>query len=1029
MPTSDCSPEEIKGLLHGLELQRTELEAQNRRLQQYRDRYVDLYDSAPVGYATLDEDGYVQEINLTGARLLGAERDSLTGYPLAEFVAKEDQKAFLDHARRCLHGQCEVTSELTLVARGGRSFTAQLRSVPAKSAEGDTHCRTAIIDITERKQMEETIRQSQAFLQTVIDSIPDPMLVIDRDHRTVLANRAAREMAGEIDPVSRCLTCYWLAHQRDLPCAGQNECPLQRVVEERAPTTVIHTRQGTGGAESFIEVLAAPILNEAGEVAHIIETRRDITRRQREVEALRQSEERLRLVLQAASTGWWEWDLTNDILLADERCKALFGLPPAAESSREVLFQHVHPDDHLLVQKGLEDALAKPGDYRSEFRVIWPDGSVHWLLGKGRSIHESSPQRVRLMGVATDITERKHAEEQVGLLSRFPEENPHPVLRILRDGTLAYANRASTLLLKTWGCQPGQSVPKDWRARVAASFDSGTVGQVEATCDGRTLLCVLAPVIGAGYVNVYGNDITERKQAEAALCESEARFRTMADATPIMVWQSGADKRCDYFNKGWLEFTGRTMEQELGNGWATGVHPDDLQSCLDTYNCAFDRREPFTMEYRLRHHSGEHRWILDRGVPRFSPDEAFLGYIGGCIDIEDRKCAEEELKAARESAECAKGAAEHANRAKDHFLAVLSHELRTPLTPVLMGVSMLQDRPDIDPGIHETLEMVRRNVEMEAQLIDDLLDVTRIARGKVELSRSTVELCTVINRAVEVCKPDIDARGLRFSVDLGPAAPYWVEADISRLQQVFWNLLNNAIKFTPHGGRLEVRFQPDAGSVVVEVKDNGIGIEAEALPRIFDAFEQAERSITRRFGGLGLGLAISKALVEMHGGTISVHSEGHDKGATFRIRLPLTAPAGQPEMPAPLMPPMRAVRSLHILLVEDHGVTTKMMRMILTAEGHTVETAGDVATALELAGQQAFDLLVSDLGLPDGSGHDLMRRLRERGYRLSGIALTGYGQEEDIRRSREAGFAVHLTKPASRERLVEAIASVTAGSR
>jgi two-component system CheB/CheR fusion protein len=790
VPTSDCSLEEIKGLLHGLELQRTELEAQNRRLEQYRDRYVDLYDSAPVGYATLDEDGYVQEINLTGAGLLGAERDSLTGYPLAEFVVKEDQKAFLDHVGQCLHGQHEVTSELTLVARGGRCFTAQLRSVPAKNAGGDTHCRTAIIDITERRQMEETIRQSQAFLQTIIDSIPDPMLVIDRDHRTVLANRAAREMAGGIDPVSRCLTCYWLAHQRDLPCAGQNECPLQRVVEERAPATVIHTRQGISGEETFIEVLAAPIMNAAGEVAHIIETRRDITKRQREVEALRQSEERLRLVLRASDTGWWEWDLTSGVLMADERCKALLGLPPAAESSRETLFQRVHPDDHLLVQRGLDDARAKPGDYESEFRVVWPDGSVHWLLGKGRSIHEGAPERVRLMGVVTDITDRKKADKAL---------------------------------------------------------------------------------------------------------------------------------------------------------------------------------------------------------------------------------------------ETAKGAAEHANRTKDHFLAVLSHELRTPLTPVLMGVSMLQDRPDIDPGIHETLEMVRRNVEMEAKLIDDLLDVTRIARGKVELTRRTVELCTVINRAVEVCKPDIEARGLHFSVDLGPAAPYWVEADISRLQQVFWNLLNNAIKFTPHGGRLEVRCRPDAGSVIVEVKDNGIGIEAEALPRIFDAFEQAERSITRRFGGLGLGLAISKALVEMHGGTISVHSEGRDTGATFRIRLPLTAPAGQPEMPAPLAPPVRALRSLHILLVEDHGVTTKMMRMILTAEGHTVETAGDVATALELAGRQAFDLLVSDLGLPDGSGHDLMRQLRERGHKLSGIALTGYGQEEDIRRSREAGFAVHLTKPASRERLVEAITSVTAG--
>ena len=394
---------------------------------------------------------------------------------------------------------------------------------------------------------------------------------------------------------------------------------------------------------------------------------------------------------------------------------------------------------------------------------------------------------------------------------------------------------------------------------------------------------------------------------------------------------------------------------------------------------------------------------------------------GIAMDITDRKRAEEEVEAA------AKAAAEQANRAKDHFLAVLSHELRTPLTPVVMGVSMLQDRADLDPAVRETLEMVRRNVEMEARLIDDLLDVSRIARERSNCSRSPVELCTVIQRAVEVCKPDIEAGRLNFGVDLGPAAPYWVEADVPRLQQVFWNLLKNAIKFTPHGGCVGIRCRPDEEHVVVEVNDSGIGIEPEALPRIFNAFEQAERSITRQFGGLGLGLAISKALVEMHGGTIEAHSEGRGKGATFRIRLPLTAPAGQPERRRAAAPRNCAVRPLQILLVEDHGVTAKMMRMVLTADGHTVETAGDVATALELAGQQAFDLLVSDLGLPDGSGHDLMRQLRQRGHKFPGIALSGYGQEEDIQRSREAGFAAHLTKPASREAVVEAVAFVASG--
>jgi two-component system CheB/CheR fusion protein len=311
-------------------------------------------------------------------------------------------------------------------------------------------------------------------------------------------------------------------------------------------------------------------------------------------------------------------------------------------------------------------------------------------------------------------------------------------------------------------------------------------------------------------------------------------------------------------------------------------------------------------------------------------------------------------------------------------------------------------------------------------LIDDLLDMTRIARGKIELQKQHIELCRIIGHAVDVCRPDIEGRELEFGVDLGPTAPYWIEADPGRLQQVFWNLLKNAIKFTPRGGCVGVRCRPDnQGHVIAEVNDSGIGIEPEALPRLFDAFEQAERSITRRFGGLGLGLTISKALVEMHGGRIEAHSEGKGKGASFRVRLPLTMLARQPVTAPPAAHPQHAVRPLRILLVEDHGVTAKIMKMMLALDGHTIETAGDVSTALEMASQKDFDLLMSDLGLPDGSGYDLIRQLRQRGRRFPAIALSGYGQEEDIRRSHEAGFAAHLIKPASREAVVEAIAAAT----
>jgi PAS domain S-box-containing protein len=769
--------------------------------------------------------------------------------------------------------------------------------------------------------MEETIRHSQAFLETVIDSIPDPMLVIDRDHRTVLANRAAREMAGEADPVSRCLTCYWLAHQRELPCAGQNECPLQRVVENHAPATVMHTRRNIRGEETFIEVVAAPIMNEAGEVAHILETRRDISERQRMIEALRASEERLRLALEASDTASWEWDLISDILTTDARCKAFFGLPPTIDPSRALLFERIHPEDRQFIANQLAECRARPGDYENEFRVVWSDGSVHWLHSRGRSIHDADRQTVRLIGVTTDITPRKAMEE--------------------------------------------------------------------------------------------------------SLRKSERRFAAFMRHLPAAAWIKDLEGRYVYVNQEAERIFSTTLIELLGKTDAGVFPPETARQFRENDRRALSEGGFVQTLEVLRQADGQdHHSLVSKFALSGNGEPGFIAGIA--FDITDQKRAEEELRVARISAEQAKAAAEQANRAKDHFLAVLSHELRTPLMPVVMGVSMLQDRPDIAPDMHETLEMVRRNVEMEAQLIDDLLDVSRIAQGKIELTRRPVKLCTVIQRAVEVCRPDIETRRVHFDVDMGPAMPYWVEADIARLQQVFWNLLKNAIKFTPHGGRVGIRCRPNEKYVVAEVNDSGIGIEPEALPLIFNAFEQSERSITQRFGGLGLGLAICKTLVELHGGTIEAHSEGRDRGATFRVRLPLTAPAGQTEKPAPSRVPIRAVRSLHILLVEDHPVTLQMMQKALIAEGHTIESASDVATALELADQHHFDLLVSDLGLPDGDGHDLMRELRRRGFGFPGIALSGYGQAEDIRRSFEMGFSNHLTKPVSREAVIEAIASVIA---
>ena len=545
----------------------------------------------------------------------------------------------------------------------------------------------------------------------------------------------------------------------------------------------------------------------------------------------------------------------------------------------------------------------------------------------GRLYHQTIhflPETGRIRTYGLDVTEQRRADEAL----RASEQRFRSFVEATTQVVWTTNPRGEVdMAIPAWQAYTGQSAeqargfgwmdairPED-RDRVVAAwqkaFDTQGLYEVEYLLrihDGswRNVRARGVPVRNPdGSVREYVGvciDVTARKQAEEALRASEQRFRTMADAIPQLAWVARADGWIVWYNRRWYEYTGTTPEQMEGWGWQCVHDPQALPAVLERWKGCIQSGEPFDMIFPMRGADGTFRPFLTRVMPLKDEQGRVMQWFGTNTDISAQKAVEEELVAAKASAENAKAVAELANRAKDHFLAVLSHELRTPLTPVVMGVSMLQDRPDLAADVRNTLEMVRRNVEMEARLIDDLLDVMRIARGKIELRRSTVELCKVIHQAVEVCRPDIEARELHFDVDLGPAAPYWVEADVARLQQVFWNLLKNAIKFTPRGGCVGVRCRPEAGQVVVEVNDSGIGIDAAALPRIFNAFEQAERSITRQFGGLGLGLTISKALVEMHGGTIEVASEGRNKGATFRVRLPLTAPAGQPEAPAPAAP-------------------------------------------------------------------------------------------------------------------------------
>jgi signal transduction histidine kinase/ActR/RegA family two-component response regulator len=368
-----------------------------------------------------------------------------------------------------------------------------------------------------------------------------------------------------------------------------------------------------------------------------------------------------------------------------------------------------------------------------------------------------------------------------------------------------------------------------------------------------------------------------------------------------------------------------------------------------------------------------------------------------------------------------------ANAAKDQFLALLSHELRNPLTPVIAMVGELEASASQSPQTRQALEVIRRNVELEARLIDDLLDVTRIAKGKLQLTFETVCVHQILQRAHEICLEEINARKQKVEFNLR-AQRSFVSGDPARLQQIFWNVIKNSVKFTPEGGQIRIETtNPSAETIEIAIIDAGIGIEKEKLDRVFNAFEQGQSSITRRFGGLGLGLAISKAMVDAHDGAIHVQSGGKDQGSTFTVRLKtVPAPAlSDNERPAPR--PSSPGKSgngeqplTRVLVVDDHRDTCIGMKMMLERRGYQITLAYSADQAVEKAGEESFDLLISDIGLPDRSGYELMRELRaSKGLR--GIALSGFGMEDDVKRAREAGFSEHLTKPINFDRLEEAI--------
>ena len=658
--------------------------------------------------------------------------------------------------------------ELYGLRKNGSEFSAEIKTRRRKGA-----VMVSNDNITERKRAEEQFR-------LVVEGAPTGMIMVNQAGLIMLVN-------AQIEKVFGYDRSELLGQSVDLLVPGRfrGQHPGHREGFFAAPS---QRAMGGGrelyglrkdGSEFPLEIGLNPITTADGVMvmASII----DITERKQTEKSLRQSRESLELAHHIAKLGTFELNFQSGMNSWAPELEAMYGLTPGSFGGTKLEWERlVHPDDLPQVLKRVEEGFSK-GRAEGDWRVIWPDGSIHWLSGRWRVFKDEFGMPLRMIGV--------------------------------------------------------------------------------------------------------NKDISERKRGEMALRESEARFRTMADTAPVLIWISDTTKLCTWFNKPWLDFTGRTMEQEIGNGWAEGVHQEDFERCLSIYSTSFDSRQPFTMEYRLRRHDGDYRWFLDNGIPRFSETHEFVGYIGTCIDITERKRAEKEFQTLNEELErrVVARTAEHAavNAELEAFSYSVSHDLRAPLRSMEgFSQALLEDYSDIldDQGKNYLHRIASACIRL-AHLIDELLELSRVSRS--EMHRAPVNLSTMAQVIAKELQETDSHRHVEFLIKEGLV----VHGDSRLIRSMMENLIGNAWKYTSKHPRAHIEVgstSPGDGRVVYFVKDDGAGFEMEYVNKLFGAFQRLHDA--NEFPGTGVGLATVQRIIHRHGGT--VWAEGRpEEGATFYFTL------------------------------------------------------------------------------------------------------------------------------------------------
>ncbi|MBH8575841.1 PAS domain S-box protein [Nostocaceae cyanobacterium CENA369] len=911
-------------------------------------------------------------------------------------------------------------------------------------------------DITDRKRAEAALQESEKRFRQMAQTIQDVFWITDFDRQQVLYVSPAYENIWG----SSCESLYrnfgqWIESihpdDRELVRSAANQCI------ENGNLSIEYRVVRPDGAVRWVRDRGYILQNEPGQTRRIAGIAEDITERKHIEAALQTSTTILNAIEQTSPTLIYVKDREGRILMANPATIQSIGKPETEILGKTDIEFHINraeaeqivENDRLIMQTGQLQVFEEILEVASGRRTYLSTKSPY---------RDSQGNIIGLIGIAFDITARKQAQQElqqtIQTLSTLIAASPLPIIVIKFNMIVQLWNPAAERLFGWSEAEVlGQVIPiipeekqeecRQVRAAVAKGEIFAGVETYRRKRDGsRVFVSISAAPLYDESSNINAivlifQDVTAQKAAEATLRQSEERYRYLAESIPQLVWTANAEGMLTDVNQRWLEYTGLTLAQAQTAGWQAIVHPDDLPTLSQNWVAAQQAGTNYRAEGRMRRADGAYRWHLHQAVALKNAQGQLIKWFGTATDIENQKQLEQQRQRLLEQEQLARAEAETANRIKDEFLAVLSHELRSPLNPILGWTSLLLNgRLDAQKTTY-ALKTIERNAKLQVQLIEDLLDVSRILRGKLSLNMIPVNLASTIAAAKETVQLAAQTKSIEIQTVIEPNIGQ-VLGDCARLQQVIWNLLSNAVKFTPAGGRVQVRLsvvnsQPSRATdnyAQIQVSDTGKGIHPNFLPHVFEYFRQEDGATTRKFGGLGLGLAIVRHLVELHNGTVRADSPGEGQGATFTVKLPLLKPdktikdEDNSSLPTFDTSPLAGIR---VLVVDDDADTRDLIAFILEQAGGSVIKAVSAMEALEAIVQIKPDVLVSDIGMPEIDGYMLMRQIRamppEQGSQILAIALTAYAGEMNQQQALAAGFQCHIAKPVDANQLVQAIAS------